>query len=171
MSKRMAKCSRPLVSERHTDADDSSVPNHLIDQRMIFCVCPHLHKVFNSQRRTESHRGLPSREEAYEIRVRYVQQDLSPEPRTKHCARACRGECQENPTHDHHAIRSRRWIDVSFEYALLMSHKIRFRQRDASKEDLETTPAFLIPRQSNTDDSVASFRKEVPCHPTRHKLR
>jgi hypothetical protein len=145
MSKRMAKCSRPLVSERHTDADDSSVPDHLIDERIIFYACPHLHKVFDSQRRTESHKVLPSREEAYEIRVRYVQQDLSPEPRTKHCARACRGECQENLTHDHHAIRSRRWIDVPFEYALLMSHKIRFRQRDASKEDLETTSAFLMP--------------------------
>jgi hypothetical protein len=106
-----------------------------------------------------------------EIRVRYVQHDLSSEPRTKHCARASRGECQENPTHDHHAIRSRRWIDIQFEYALLMSHRIRFRQRDALGEDLDTTPAFLIPRQSNTDDSVASFRKDVPCHPTRHKLR
>jgi hypothetical protein len=65
MSKRMTKCSRSLVSERHTDADDYSVPDHLIDQRMIFYVCPHLYKVFNSQRRTESHKVLPSREEAY----------------------------------------------------------------------------------------------------------
>lgn len=58
---------------------------------------------------------------------------------------ASRGECQENPTHDHHAIRSRRWIDVPFGYALLMSHKIRVRQRDALEEDLVTTSALLMP--------------------------
>lgn len=78
----------PNPSERHTDADDSSVPDHLIDQRMIFYACPHLHKAFDRQRRTGSHRVLPSREKAYEIRFRYVQLDLSPKPRTKHCARA-----------------------------------------------------------------------------------